>query len=100
MTLSIGTDFTPIENYETTLEQKWDALSHARSRIPADDVLEVAAMFGLVHIVNLEKPDVPTCRWKHPLTEDNKRLRKNGHTYCIQCSRERRRRANKETRTA
>jgi hypothetical protein len=99
MSLYVGIDFTPVENYETTLDQKWDALSHARSRIPASDVLEVASMLGLVHLITARDTAVPTCRWNHPATPENIGTRRNGKTYCLECGRERHRRARKE-RTA
>lgn len=100
MSLYVGMDYTPIEDYDTNLEQKWDALSHARTRIPAGDVLEVAAMLGIVHLLPADTHNTPLCRWKHPLTPHNTGHRSNGRTYCLECARQRRRRAHTETTTA
>lgn len=98
MSLYVGMDYTPIEDYDTTVEQKWDALSHVRSRVPASDVLEVAAMLGIVDYLPTSTYEPPTCRWKHPLTADNISVGSNGHTYCLECGRQRREAAKKAKR--
>lgn len=90
MSLYVGMDYTPIEDYDTTVEQKWDALSHVRSRVPASDVLEMAAMLGIVDYLPTSTYETPMCRWKHPLNARNLGRRSNGKTYCLECGRQRR----------
>jgi hypothetical protein len=90
MSLYVGMDYTPIEEYDTTLEQRWSALSHTAGRVAPEDMLEMQAIFGLVSILPSDYYSPPLCRWKHRLTADNVGRHQNGHTYCLECGRQRR----------
>jgi hypothetical protein len=71
MSLYVGMDYTPIEEYDTTLDQRWAALSHTAGRVAPEDMLEMQAIFGLVSILPSDYYSPPLCRWKHRLTADN-----------------------------
>lgn len=67
MTLLLGLDFTPIENYETTEEQKLYAAMHAVGRVTSDELREICGMFGLLdtNTDDAAAEPVETCRNGH-----------------------------------
>ncbi|KPG86493.1 hypothetical protein [Frigoribacterium sp. RIT-PI-h] len=89
MTVLLRLDYTPLETYETTEEQKLYAAMHAVGRVPNEDLAEICAMFGLLDIEPAPIPDdTPLCRnGRHPLTPDNIRTSIDGTKRCRICER-------------
>lgn len=89
MTVLLGLDFTPLEEYETTEEQKLYAAMHAVGRVPNEDLPEICAMFGLL---NIEPEPLPAgteyCRNGHPrLPENTRYYKRSGFPSCLTCAR-------------
>jgi hypothetical protein len=89
MTLLLGLDFTPIENYETTEEQKRSAAMHAVGRVAPDELREICGMFGLLETNTDTAPAEPveTCRNGHERNETNTRISPDGWRRCRPCER-------------
>ena len=90
MTALLGLDFTPLEEYETTTQQKRDAAMHAIGRVPDDELHEICAMFGLINIPPKPLPEGTTfCQYGHPQTPENVRAdpRSNTKPRCRPCER-------------
>lgn len=89
MTTLLGLDFTPLEEYETTEEQKLYAAMQAVGRVPNEDLPEICAMFGLLDIEREPLPEgTEYCRNNHPRLPENTRYY-NGSTSpsCLICAR-------------
>lgn len=89
MTVLLRLDYTALETYETTEEQKLYAAMHAVGRVPNEDLAEICAMFGLLNIAPEPLPDDMTyCRRGHPHTPENTRAKKGQNKlYCRVCER-------------
>lgn len=89
MTVLLGLDFTPLEEYETTEEQKLYAAMHAVGRVPNEDLPEICAMFGLIDIEPEPLPaDTEYCRKGHPrLPENTRYYNRSTSPVCLTCAR-------------
>lgn len=90
MTKLLGLDFTPLEEYETTEEQKLYAAMHAVGRVAKEELVEICAMFGLKDIAPQPLPaDTIYCKYGHPQTPENVRTdpRPNIKDRCRPCER-------------
>lgn len=90
MTVLLRLDYTPLETYETTEEQKLYAAMHAVGRVPNEHIPEICAMFGLIDIEREPLPaDTIYCKYGHPQTPENVRIdpRPNYKDRCRPCER-------------
>lgn len=92
MTLLLGMDFTPLEEYETSPQQKRDAALHAATRVNTDELLEICQMFGLIEPSPKVEPapenTVEYCRHGHVRTPENTYIgKKDGWRRCLTCMR-------------
>jgi hypothetical protein len=84
--LALG--FQPIEDMEPSTEMKRAAALHAAARVPAADLPDILAMFGLIDPPKraAEPYAGPTCRNGHP-HPNNLIISPKGYKRCRTCER-------------
>jgi hypothetical protein len=89
VTVLLRLDYTPLETYQTTEEQKLYAAIQAVGRVPRDELPDILGMFGLIEKTTEVQadPQIETCKRGHPWDDINTRRTADGYRSCRTCER-------------